>query len=188
MDAKMKDKTIIFCLVGNSGCGKTMAAEYLSKCTNLPLVCSYTTRPMRDGETNGREHYFVGVEEMPRRREMLAYTFFGGYHYWATKEQAKSDCIYVIDEEGVRSLVTEFGDDYVILPIHITRESVDVDIARQARDIARKPLGYNAFIAQVKNDGTKEDFLYEITEQVNLCLHNDYWVRTWYKHHKQYLL
>ena len=53
------NKPIIIALVGPSGSGKTTLSLYLQEMLNIPAICSYTTRPMRRGEQNGREHWFV---------------------------------------------------------------------------------------------------------------------------------
>ena len=45
--------------MGPSGAGKDTVANILSIALNIPLLCSFTTRPMRDGEVNGKEHFFV---------------------------------------------------------------------------------------------------------------------------------
>ena len=53
-------KTKIIAIVGPSGSGKTTLAEYFQRQFCIPTIVSYTTRPMRAGEANGREHWFVG--------------------------------------------------------------------------------------------------------------------------------
>lgn len=50
----------IFCLMGKSACGKDSICKQILSDKNLPLktLVPYTTRPIRDGETNGVEYYF----------------------------------------------------------------------------------------------------------------------------------
>ena len=57
----MKSKNLI-CLVGETSRGKDTVAKILQEDYNLKPVCSYTTRPMRPGEIEGREHYFITRE------------------------------------------------------------------------------------------------------------------------------
>lgn len=44
-------------ITGASGIGKDTVARILSEMTGFPVLCSYTTRPMREGEENGRVNY-----------------------------------------------------------------------------------------------------------------------------------
>ena len=81
-DCKMKDKNIIVCIVGSSGSGKTFLAQHLEKTQEIPVVISYTTRPMREGEVDGVEHWFVGpdrVKQAKKDKDILAYTKFGDH-------------------------------------------------------------------------------------------------------------
>lgn len=90
-----KRRTLIF-LIGKSGSGKDTAADYLCTRYGFRKVASYTTRPIRDGEMNGREHTFVtwgAVANSPetwlshRGLHLLAKTLYGGHHYFTAKEQ-----------------------------------------------------------------------------------------------------
>jgi guanylate kinase len=57
------DKKIIF-LMGVSGSGKTtLTTELLKTYSNLILVPSYTTRPMRENERNGRKYWHISDEK-----------------------------------------------------------------------------------------------------------------------------
>ena len=92
---------IIITIVGPSGSGKTTMANIMSE-NGIPTIVSYTTRPMREEETNGKEHWFVTPEDKPQMSEMIAYTQFGEHEYWATLQQAKQKiCTYVIDPRNM---------------------------------------------------------------------------------------
>lgn len=90
-------------ITGPSGAGKDLVARFIEELSGVKPLCSYTTRPMRDGEQNGREHYFVSECCVPRE-DMLAYTVYGGYEYWTITNQIKGVATYIIDEEGLLSL------------------------------------------------------------------------------------
>lgn len=94
-------------ITGSSGVGKDTVARMLSEMTGIPVLCSYTTRPKRDGEMNGKEHYFV-KECNVLQSEMLAYAKYGGYEYWTCVDQINDSAIYVIDEDGMRELYRRF--------------------------------------------------------------------------------
>ena len=57
----------IFYLMGKSASGKdTIYKKLRELCPELRSVVLYTTRPMRDGETDGVEYYFITSEELER--------------------------------------------------------------------------------------------------------------------------
>ena len=101
----MAYKTLIL-LVGPSGSGKSTIAGELSKITGRKEVASYTTRPMRKGEVNGKGHIFLTDEEFDGidPDEIAAYTLFNGYRYCTTNKVLEECGIYVIDKAGIESL------------------------------------------------------------------------------------
>lgn len=159
------EKPFILALVGPSGAGKTMLSEYLKCELGLQPIVSYTTRPKRDGETDGIEHHFVTVDVMPGKDRMLAYTKFGGYHYWADILDVPNEgCSYTIDEKGLMMLWENFGDKYDIKAVLIRRnpELITVDSNRKKRDRCRVTIEDAAYSLILDNNGNDlETFLRE---------------------------
>ncbi len=93
-------------------------------------VVSYTTRPMRDYETNGVEHYFINNEKADRMLEELdipAKTQIGEYRYFVTKDELedRSKNLYIIDPEGIKYLLENFNGirDFIILYVYANDET-----------------------------------------------------------------
>ena len=58
----------IYYLLGQSATGKdTLYKEILKRRPKLRTVTMYTTRPIREGETDGVEYFFTGREELERQ-------------------------------------------------------------------------------------------------------------------------
>jgi guanylate kinase len=168
----MKKKTII-AIVGPSGSGKTTLSLFLYGRYGIPYVCSYTTRPMRDGEMNGVEHIFVTEDDVPDQSEMIAYTVFGGYQYWATKSQVKDVTSYVIDEKGLIYLKEKFGDEFNVLTVYVTRENNDTDQSRKDRDNDRIMFDESEYdLVLCNNFLTKSDMCYTDGELIVNMLKN----------------
>ena len=73
----------------------------------LKEIVSYTTRGMREGETNGVEHWFVSnpeADEILANESLLAYTEIGENRYFATKERTEDCNLYIIDPNGIKNL------------------------------------------------------------------------------------
>ena len=83
------DKTVIF-MMGKSGCGKSTTERRLVK--NWPQdykkVVSVATRPMREGEVDGQDYYFISEKEYFNMRDesydLVQVTSFAGNYYGST--------------------------------------------------------------------------------------------------------
>lgn len=80
----MESKLILFC--GPSGSGKTSIVQHLLK--KFPILCfsvSAATRAIRNGETEGKDYYFISVDEfhsLIRKDEFLEWeeVYENGYY------------------------------------------------------------------------------------------------------------
>lgn len=144
-------------ITGSSGVGKDTVARLLSAELQIPVLVSYTTRPMREGEQNGREHYFV-PECQTDKKEMLAYTVYSEHEYWTEVSQLSHDAIYVIDEEGLRNLHDRFPH-IPIVSIYVraiprVRRSRGVTEDRMKRDLLREQFPLTYYDHRISNNGT----------------------------------
>lgn len=156
----MQHKNLI-CIVGESGSGKTELSKHLMWKYNWPYISSYTTRPMRPGEVDGVEHTFVTPEDKPDESEMIAYTKFGDYEYWATKSQITGNpTTYVIDEKGLDWLKKRFSGIFNIYSIYIRRDDKSgIDSDRQKRDAGREVKDETSYDLVINNNyGSCESF------------------------------
>lgn len=93
MQQDQQRKGLIFVISGPSGSGKTtlLARLLLNKSLKHKLAksVSITTRPKRSGEREGRDYYFVKLEEFRRlnkAKKILEWTRYLGYYYGTKKE------------------------------------------------------------------------------------------------------
>ena len=154
-------------ITGPSGAGKDTVARMLSDLGGYNVICSYTTRPKREGEIDGVEHHFVKKCDVPYDK-MLAYTQYGGYEYWTTIDQVTDKAIYVIDEDGLRTLCEKF---YNIKLFKIcvsaeegTRLRRGVSHERMDRDKKRKCLPLSFFNAVIFNNDSLSDLYDEVLQ------------------------
>lgn len=144
-------------ITGPSGAGKDTVARMLSETGGYKVLCSYTTRPKREGEIDGVEHHFVETCNVPRDK-MLAYTQYGGYEYWVTIDKVKNKSIYVIDEDGLKNLCERFPHielfKICVTAWETTRLSRGVSQERIYRDKQRKLLPLSFYDAVIFNNGT----------------------------------
>lgn len=156
----------ILCIVGESGAGKTLASLHLQNKLGANVICSFTTRPPRETEVEGREHHFINI--VPDPNELLAYANFCGWEYYALKTQVWGDCtVYVIDEQGLKNLKEEHGDEYRIFSVYITRtwsnrKRVGVKPKRMERDSGREQLPLEEYDWVIDNNTTKKNLFVNI--------------------------
>ena len=158
---------MIVCIVGPSGCGKTTMARVVEGALDIPMLVSYTTRPKRENEVDGIDHHFVMEDQMPPENEMLAYTNFGGYHYWmplsAIPYTGTGVCSYVIDEKGLQMLKEQYSNQFIIKSILIKRSTKllteQVGEERVKRDLDRIKIPEKDYDYVITNNGRIEDFL-----------------------------
>lgn len=154
-----KKKPIILAIVGDSGSGKTTLSFFLNSKLSIPAICSYTTRPMREGEVNGKDHWFVpGLMTDPK--DALAYTFFGGHHYWSLPSQVEEVCCYVIDEKGLEDLNSRWSDKFQVISIYIDRPNKPgISKTRKERDLERTALDMLDYDLVLVNQGQLDRFI-----------------------------
>lgn len=107
---------------GESAAGKDTLAQILSIKHYLRPVCSYATRPMREGEKDGLQHKFITKEQADKikaEKEIAAYTEIDNYEYFTTMEDIDSSDIYVIDPNGIDFFKKKYPDKNVFV-IYVT--------------------------------------------------------------------
>lgn len=156
-------------ITGLSGAGKDTVAQMLSDMGGYKVICSYTTRPKREGEIDGVEHHFVEKCDVPHDK-MLAYTQYGGYEYWTTIDQVTDKAIYVIDEDGLRALCEKFPDielfKICVTAWEATRLRRGVSQERLDRDQNRNLLSLFFYDAVIFNNGSLESLCNKVNRRV----------------------
>lgn len=141
----------IFCLMGKSSSGKDTLFKNLIKENELGLlpVVSYTTRPMRTNEVEGREYHFITKEQLEGYKatdKMIEHrvyeTVHGAWHY-ATIDDSQIDLeshnyLMIVTLEAYNNLVKYFGEKKVV-PLYVEVE----DGLRLERAILREKQQLN---------------------------------------------
>lgn len=158
-------KPTIIALVGNSGTGKTHLAQFLKNRLGIPVIVSYTTRPRREGEKDGRDYHFITAAEIPPQEQMLTCTQYGGCEYFARLDDVPrmGRCVYVVDERGLLGLKERYCDRFHIVSVLVrsrpeTLQARGISKERIARDEERVLLPDDFYDAVISNDGTLREF------------------------------
>ena len=154
-------KPLIICIVGPSGSGKTTASMILQQQFGWTAIVSYTTRPKREGEIDGVDHWFVTKKQVPPQSKMCAYTKFGGYEYWTEWNQFLTlfPNVYVIDEKGLVNLMSKENTPFAfqLITIKLNRSNLEsIERERKERDKDRIVIPDECYDYIINNDGSIE--------------------------------
>ncbi|MEK6778139.1 MAG: guanylate kinase [Candidatus Deferrimicrobiota bacterium] len=104
----------VFVISAPSGSGKTtICRRLLDQVEGLELSVSYTTRPKKPGEADGKDYYFTDGEnfdKMIKEKDFLEYAVVYGNRYGTSREVVRSivsrgsDAVLEIDVQGGRKV------------------------------------------------------------------------------------
>lgn len=149
-DKKMKNKII---LVGAGGSGKDYLATYLSK--YLKKNVSYTTRPMREGEINGKDYHFISIDEFENKinegywHEYNMFIPEKKWFYGSSKENFNNCQLFIKEPYGVSQLTKQERKNSLIVYLNIDEDT------RRERMSKRKN---NADKIERRIESDKKDF------------------------------
>lgn len=119
----------IFCVMGKSSSGKDTLYQMLKKELEFDSIIPYTTRPIREGETDGVEYHFVTEEEVAELEEagkiieLRAYNTVHGIWKYFTADDAQIDLehrnyLMIGTVEVYEKLKAYYGEEHLV-PIYI---------------------------------------------------------------------
>ncbi len=155
---------ILFVVSAPSGAGKTsLVRALLAAEPEVRLSISYTTRPPRPGEADGRDYHFVSPEVFERMLEAGEFlesatvhgNRYGTSHKWIERELAADrDVLLEIDWQGaqqVRKLVRGVVSIFILPPSFealkarlIGRGQDSADVIARRLDAARAEMSHGA--------------------------------------------
>jgi guanylate kinase len=144
---------ILFIISAPSGSGKTtLTNEILKLVPNLRFSVSYTTRPPRGSEINGRDYFFVSkseFEKMLGENAFLEHACVFGHFYGTARrfleeaKQAGQDLLLDIDVQGAAQLKRREPEALSIFILPPSRQALENRLRnrRQAEKEAEKQVG-----------------------------------------------
>jgi guanylate kinase len=144
--AAVSDRGVLVIVSSPSGAGKTTLTRRLLTefAGQLEFSVSYTTRPMRNGEVNGRDYWFVTTDEFQRMveaNEFAEWAHVHGNRYGTAQAPIEAalaagrDIIFDVDFQGGASLSRRWPQDSLkifILPPSI--EALETRLRQRATD------------------------------------------------------
>lgn len=123
----------IFYVMGKSAAGKDTAFKgLLERIPELKTVVPYTTRPIRNGESEGAEYHFIteeALDELKRQGKLIErrtyQTVLGPWSYGTVNDEqinlANHDYLMIGTLESYENTKKYFGEDY-LFPLYLQLE------------------------------------------------------------------
>jgi guanylate kinase len=137
-------KPLVYIISAPSGSGKsTLVTKLLTLIPDLDFSISYTTRPPRGSEQNGKQYYFVSQDEferMIRADEFLEHAnVFGNYYGTARRflreaEQKGHDLLLDIDVQGAQQIKEKLPDAISIFVLPPDRKILERRLRERGED------------------------------------------------------
>jgi guanylate kinase len=134
----------VYIISAPSGSGKSTLVDRVRQIVSgLKFSISYTTRPPRAGEKNGREYYFISraeFEQMIRQDEFLEYAdVFGNYYgtahrFLSEAEQEGKDLLLDIDVQGAAQIKRKIPEAVSIFILPPNRTELEKRLRTRSLD------------------------------------------------------
>ena len=133
----MKKNKVI--LVGKGGSGK----DYLRKIMeNFGfLYCkSYTTRPIREEEENGKDYIFIEEKDIPKKKDLYESVYFNGWFYGTPKSEFEKSNLFIMTPKGISFIKKSDREKSIIIYIEADEETRRSRLLerRDADDVERR--------------------------------------------------
>jgi guanylate kinase len=125
----------IFVITAPSGTGKTtLLKPLMAEDSRLRFSISYTTRPPRQGEMDGKDYFFVSPEEFRHLRDtgaLVEWVEQFGYGYGTSRDWIKEvvasgpDLVFDLDSRGARALKKNFSQATLIFILPPSLEELE---------------------------------------------------------------
>lgn len=168
----------IFYVMGKSSVGKDTIYNMLvnDKELGLKTIVGYTTRPMREGEVNGREYFFVDEDELKKLEqagkviEKRGYnTVYGVWNYFTVDDENinlnENNYVLIGTLESYRNVRDYYGNE-VVVPIYIEVEDGVRLIRAINREMTQNTPKYEELCRRFLADA--KDFAEEILDELDI--------------------
>ncbi len=127
---------VAFIVCGPSGAGKNSVIERVMELLpGLSYSVSFTTRPRRSDEVDGRDYHFITDEQfrdLVDRDQVIEHVTYLGHSYGTSRQQIMEvfaegkDVILNIDVNGARTLKQSGLSDFSVVYIFLTPSSLEI--------------------------------------------------------------
>ena len=111
-------------VIGPSASGKTQIVNELIANYNLNKMVTYTTRPMRVNEIDGKDYHFISKSEFEEKIKndfFLEYVEYNQNYYGTAKNDITSDKVVILEKEGLKAYIKNARDKIKIVYVRCSK-------------------------------------------------------------------
>lgn len=141
-------------IVGAAASGKDHLRKKLES-RNFKYAISYTTRPPREGEVDGRDYFFIDsvkAFEMIQSGEFFEYVMFNGWLYGTSVEQWQQkddESVYIMTPTGLSHVNEEDRKECLVI-------YTDIDIETRRKRLQKREMPGDSLERRIEAD--EKDF------------------------------
>lgn len=149
---------------GKGGSGKDYLRKILEE-FGFTYCKSYTTRPIRKGEKNGKDYIFIEEKDIPKEDDLYESVYFNGWFYGTPKEEFEKSNLFIMTPKGISSLKKEDRKNSIIIYVDADEETRRIRMGerKDADDVQRRIeadekdfTGFEDFDLIINNSNKKE--------------------------------
>lgn len=134
---------MITVLIGKSASGKNTIQNQLVERYGFGKIVTYTTRPPRNGETEGEDYHFISEKEFVQKEKeiffmetCLYHASYGDVRYGSRRidyivSPTHENRVLILNPHGVKAVMDEIGDGYYFDSIRFIYLDVVDDVLLQ---------------------------------------------------------
>lgn len=113
-------------LIGPSASGKTQIVQKLISEYGMKKLVTYTSRPKRVGEIDGKDYHFISVTEFKEKIEhnfFIEYVNYNNNYYGTSRSDLALDKVVILEPTGLKHYLKEKTKEFVVV---FLETSIDV--------------------------------------------------------------
>lgn len=113
-------------LIGPSASGKTQIVQKLISEYGMKKLVTYTSRPKRAGEIDGKDYHFISVTEFKEKIEhnfFIEYVNYNNNYYGTSRSDLALDKVVILEPTGLKHYLKEKTKEFVVV---FLETSIDV--------------------------------------------------------------
>ena len=116
-------------IVGPSASGKTQIVQQLIKNYKMEKLVTYTTRPMRVGEVDGKDYHFISKEEFDKRLNenfFIEHVCYNGNCYGTSRSDLSDNKVVILEPTGLKHYLLEARDQIKVVFLKCSKEVLGI--------------------------------------------------------------